>query len=66
MKAPETKPTVKLIGEDGNAFYILGKVKSTLKQAGADKKYIDKYLEEAKAGDYNNLLITTMKYVEIK
>ena len=66
MKAPETKPTIKLIGEDGNAFYILGKIKSTLKQAGADKEYIDKYLEEAKAGDYNNLLITTMKYVEIK
>ena len=69
MKAPETKPTVKLIGEDGNAFYayiILGKVKSALKQAGADKEYIDKYLEEAKAGDYNNLLVTTMKYVEIK
>ena len=29
---PITNLKVKLIGEDGNAFYILGKVRATLQQ----------------------------------
>lgn len=36
MKGPFEKPTVKLIGEDGNAFSIMGHVKKALKRAGAD------------------------------
>ena len=66
MRAPETKPTVVLVGEDGNAFYILGKVKQALKEAGADKEYTDKYIKEAASGDYDHLLVTTMKYVEVE
>ena len=38
MKGPETKPTVKLIGHDGNAFSITGRVKQALKRAGGDKE----------------------------
>ncbi len=30
MKAPLTKPTVKLIGRDGNAFAVMGRVKKAL------------------------------------
>ena len=45
MKGPLTKPTVKLIGHDGNAFSIMGGVKKALMQAGADKEYVDKYLK---------------------
>ena len=44
MKGPQTKPTVKLTGEDGNAFSIMGIVKQSLRRAGADKEYIDKYV----------------------
>ena len=66
MKAPETKPTVRLVGEDGNAFYILGKVKQALEEAGADKEYTDKYIEEATSGDYDHLLATTMDYVDVE
>ena len=55
MKGPHTKPTVKLIGRDGNAFSIMGRVKKALIGAGADKWYIDGYVEEATAGDYDNL-----------
>ena len=66
MRAPETKPTVKLIGESGNAFAILGKTNKALNQAGADKEYIDKYLAEAMSGDYDNLLAVTTKYVDIE
>lgn len=59
------KPTVKLIGEDGNAFYILGKVKHALKQAGLHEQ-AEKYMEEATAGDYNHLLQVTMEYVDVE
>ena len=65
MKEPLTKPTVKLIGQDGNAFAIMGRVKQALRRAGADKEYIDKYLSEATAGDYNHLLAVSMEYVDV-
>lgn len=47
MKEPTAKPTVKLIGQDGNEFSIMGCVKKALKSAGADKEYIDKYISKA-------------------
>jgi len=65
MQEPITKPTVKLTGEDGNAFSIMGRIKQALKRAGAGREYIDKYLKEATSGDYNNLLIVSMKYVDV-
>ena len=66
MKGPLTKPTVKLIGEDGNAFSIMGSVKKALRQAGADKEYIDRYLSEATSGDYDHLLVVSMGYVDVE
>ena len=65
MKGPNKKPIVKLIGTDGNAFYILGKVRKALQKEGADKEYLDFFLKEAQSGDYDHLLITCMEYVEI-
>lgn len=65
MKVPEIKPEVTLVGEDGNAFAIMGKVTKALHMAGADKEYIDKYMTEAKSGDYDNLLRVSMEYVEV-
>ena len=66
MTGPRTKPTVKLIGNDGNAFSILGRVKLALKRAGADKEYIDQYLSEATLGDYDHLLAVSMGYVDVE
>ena len=66
MKGPLTKPTVKLVGEDGNAFSIMGRVKKALRSAGADKEYIDKYLSEATSGDYDHLLVVCMEYVNVE
>lgn len=60
------KPVVKLIGTDGNAFAIMGRVTSALKKAGYDSNYIDKYRKEAMSGDYDNLLFVTMDYVDIE
>lgn len=66
MKEPSSKPTVKLIGQDGNAFLILGRVKQALKGAGADKEYIDQYISKATSGDYNHLLAVSMEYVNVE
>jgi hypothetical protein len=66
MKAPLSKPTVKLIGQDGNAVAIMGNIKRVLKRAGVDKEYIDEYLKEATSGDYKHLLTVSMKYVNIE
>ena len=65
MIKPEKKPVVKLIDTDGNAFAIMGRVRSALLKAGADKEYVDKYLKEAMFGDYDNLLCVTMDYVHV-
>jgi hypothetical protein len=66
MKGPLSKPTVKLVGEDGNAFSVMGLVKKALKHAGADKEYIDKYLYAATSGDYDHLLVVSMEYVNVE
>ena len=66
MKEPVTKPTVKLVGKDGNAFSIMGRVKKALRQAGADQEYIDRYLGEATSGDYDHLLVVSMEYVDVE
>ena len=65
MKEPKEKPTVKLLGLDGNAFLILGRVEGALRKAGADEEYISQYQREAMSGDYSNLLMVTMDYVNV-
>lgn len=59
------KPTVKLIGTDGNAFAILGKVSDALRRAGL-REEAEKFLQEATSGDYNHLLYTALQYVDIE
>jgi len=59
------KPRVKLIGEDGNAFAILGKVKRALVKAGMHEE-AKAFMEEATAGDYNNLLACVQRYVDVE
>ena len=56
---PQVK--VKLIGEDGNAFAILGRVSREAKKH-LDKQTVDKFIEEATSGDYDHLLETCLKY----
>lgn len=56
---------VQLSGEDGNAFYIMGKVSRCLREAGATPEEVEHYLFEAKSGDYDNLLQTTCQWVNV-
>jgi len=56
---------VQLTGEDGNAFAIMGAVGKALRRAGVSKEEIDQFNKEAMSGDYDNLLQTAMKWVDV-
>jgi hypothetical protein len=63
--SPETKPRLTLTGTDGNAFSILGRARRCARKAGWTREQIEKYTDEAKSGDYDNLLAVTMRYFEV-
>jgi hypothetical protein len=56
---------VELSGQDGNAFFIMGRATKAMKRAGIDEATIEKYREEAMSGDYDHLLQVTMKYCDV-
>ena len=59
------KPQCKLIGEDGNVFFIIGKVTRTLKEFGYPDK-AKEFKEKATASkSYDEVLQLAMDYVEI-
>lgn len=57
--------TVKLTGEDGNAFAIMAQVRKAIISAGANDETVEQFINEATSGDYNNLLRVVMKYVKV-
>jgi hypothetical protein len=64
-KMAKTDVEVRLVGEDGNAFGILGRVSKALRKAGYDQDFVNGYMKEATAGDYDHLLLVTMDYVHV-
>lgn len=62
---PHYNITVQLVGEDGNAFAILARVDRALKNAGASKPDRERFYQEATAGDYDHLLSTCSKWVNV-
>jgi hypothetical protein len=63
VKYPEVH--VRLVGEDGNAFAIMGRVSRALKEAGVPQAEIDAYYAESTSGDYDNLLRTATRWVQV-
>lgn len=63
-KFPEIK--VKLVGTDGNAFAILGRVCKAMRRAGLPPAEIDEFTKQATSGDYDFLLGTCMEYVDVE
>jgi len=63
VKYPDIK--VKLVGNDGNAFAILGNVKNALRKAKVPAEEINQFMNEAMSGDYNNLLCTCTRWVDV-
>ena len=57
---------VQLTGESDNAFAILGAVKKAMRKANVSEDEIKKFRDEATAGDYDELLRTCMKWVDVE
>jgi hypothetical protein len=65
MIADKPKPSVKLVGTDGNAFALLGSVKRALQKAKWTPAEIGEFMKEAMSGDYDHLLATCCKYCDV-
>ncbi len=53
-----------LVGVDGNAFAVMAYVRNAMKREGWDKELIDSYTQEAMSGDYDNLLIVSVRMID--
>ena len=62
---PKYDITVKLVGTDGNAFALMGKVRRALRQAGASPEELDQFFKEATSGDYDHLLYVCTEWVNV-
>ena len=58
--------TVRLIGTSSEAFAIMGEVRRALKKHGVSSTESDEFLREAMSGDYDHLLRTCMKWVNVE
>ena len=63
MKYPDI--SVQLVNTDGNAMAIVSKVRHALHEHGVSKEEVDQFVEEAFSGDYDNLLQTCIKWVDV-
>ena len=57
--------SVDLIGQDGNAFFILGRVMKEMRRGGVSAEGIEDFRKDATSGDYDNLLRVVMNYVMV-
>lgn len=62
-KYPNIK--VQLSGEDGNVFFILGRMQSALRKGNVPAEEIKAFMTKAMSGDYDNALRTCMEWVEV-
>lgn len=60
------RPPLALVGQDGNAFMILGLAFRAAKKAGWSQERIDEYKQKATSGDYDRLLGVTMEYFDVQ
>ena len=58
--------TVNLIGQDGNAFAVIGAVTKGLRDGGVSHEEREVFKKEAMSADYMNLLATCARWVNIE
>lgn len=63
-KYPEI--TVRLTGENGNAFNILSICLKTMRQSGLSQEERDAFYAEATSGNYDHLLATCMEWFNVE
>lgn len=56
------KLNLRLVGVDGNAFFLLGAFVKQAKKENWSEEDIDKIINEAKSKDYKHLLSTLSSY----
>lgn len=66
MRELEDRPKVyvRLVGQDGNAFSIIGRCIQAMRRAHWEEDEIAEFRDEATSGDYHHVLQTAMKYCE--
>jgi hypothetical protein len=57
---------VQLSSKDSNALAIMGAVSAALRQAGVSDEEITLFLEESTSGNFDDLLVTAMKWVDVR
>ncbi len=55
---------VQLVGQNGNAFVILGLCRGAARKGGVPPEQIEAFMSEATLGDYDHLLTTCMKWFD--
>lgn len=60
------KARVKLVGEDGNAFSIMARVRRALEKAKAPPEDVKACMDEMQSGDYGHLLQTAMAWCDCR
>ena len=58
--------TVKLIGQDSNAFNILGIYRRAMIKNRLSQSEIDAFMQEATSGNYDDLLATCMDWFDVE
>ena len=59
------KVQVRLVGEDGNAFAIIGRVQGALRKAGYSAGQRSAFVADAMTGDYDHLLAVVARWVDV-
>jgi len=57
--------TIQLTGKNGNAMVIIASVTRALRQNGYGDQ-AKEFVQEARSGDYNHVLQTAMKWVNVE
>jgi hypothetical protein len=60
------KPVVKLIGEDGNIFSIMGKCTKALKRVGQNEQAKELTEKIFSSSSYDEALQICMQYIEVE
>ena len=56
---------VQLTGQDGNAFFIIGRVSEALRRKSVPAEEVEEFQQQATSGDYNHLLQTCCAWVTV-
>lgn len=60
-----SKPKLKLVGQDGNAFFILGMFIDAGKKAGWTAEQVKAFKDDAMSSDYDHLLQVVCKHFDV-